>query len=70
MTLKFKYRGRSFSSAKSMMSAAQRDLKNDIERKIRQAASASGAQTSKTSKGLEIKGSIEQMNRFYRRLGK
>lgn len=70
MGLSFKYKGRSFSSAHSMMQAAQRDVQNDIERKMRQAASSAGLQTTKTSKGLEVKGTADQMERFYRRIGK
>lgn len=70
MGISFKYKGRSFSSARSMMQAAQRDVTHAIERKIRQAAASSGASTRKTSDGLEIKGSMEQLDRFHRRLGK
>lgn len=70
MPISFKYKGRSFSSARSMMQAAQRDVLKDIEQKIRQAAVSSGLQTTKTSRGLEVKGSEDQIDRFYRRLGK
>jgi hypothetical protein len=65
MGLTFKYKGRSFSSARSMMQAAQRD----VERKVRQAAGSAGLHTTKTSHGLEVKGSAERLDRFYRRLG-
>jgi len=70
MAMSFKYKGRSFSSARSMMQAAQRDVVYEIERKVRQAAASAGASTSKTAHGLEIKGSAEQLARFHRRLGK
>ena len=70
MPVSFKYKGRSFSSARSMMQAAQRDIQNDIERKVRQAAAMSGLRTTKTSQGLEFKGSADQIDRFYRRLDK
>lgn len=70
MSIAFKYKGRSFSSARSMMQAAQRDVAQAIERKIRQAAASSGASTRKTSNGLEVNSSMEQLDRFHRRLGK
>jgi len=53
-----------------MMQALRRDVQNQIERNIRQAASASGLRTTKTSKGLELKGTTEQIERFNRRVGK
>lgn len=70
MGISFKYKGRSYSSARSMMQAAQRDLSREIENKIRRAAALSGATTTKTSKGLEINASADQLQRLYRRLGK
>lgn len=70
MSMSFKYKGRSFSSPRTMMQAAQRDLAREIERKIAHAAASAGLRTTKTSQGLELKGSIDQMERFHRRIGK
>jgi len=68
MRMSFKYKGRSFSSAGAMMKAAEKDLLQGVERQMKRAASLSGAQTRKTSEGLEIKGTVEQLERFQRRL--
>lgn len=54
-----------------MSAAVERDLKADMERKLRQAASSAGVQISKKSDGnFEVKGSTAQMERFNNRFGK
>ncbi|MGX9146803.1 hypothetical protein [Mesorhizobium sp. 128a] len=70
MGISFKYKGRSFSSARSMMQVVQRDIAAGIERNIRNAAMSAGAKTKKTAQGLEISGSATQLDRFRRRLEK
>ncbi|RUU76228.1 hypothetical protein [Mesorhizobium sp. M7A.F.Ca.MR.362.00.0.0] len=70
MGILFKYKGRSFSSARSMMQVVQRDIADGIERNIRNAAISAGAKTKKTAQGLEISGSSTQLDRFRRRLEK
>lgn len=65
-----KYKGRTFSSGQSLANAIKRDLNQSIERKVRQAAAASGTRVRKTSKGFEIEGDVQRMNRFYNRLGR
>lgn len=68
--LKFKYKGRSFSSARSLADAMKRDLQGSVERQVRSAASANGLTVRKTSKGLEVSGDADKMGRFYNRLGR
>ena len=71
MSLKLKYNGRSFSNPRSMAAAMERDLKSHVERQLRQAASGAGAHVTKKANGdFEIKGTLDQMDRFNRRLGK
>ena len=70
MPVSFKHNGRRVSSAKAMMSGIQRDIEQGIERAIKNAATSVGARTKKTSKGLEIEGSPEQIARLTKRLGK
>ena len=53
--LKFKYKGRSFSSGRSLANAMQRDMNQAVERKIRSAASASGTRVRKISKASDLK---------------
>lgn len=67
--IKFKYKGRSFSSAQSLASAVQRDLQSAYEQRVRQAAGASGLSVRKTTTGLEVSGDAANMGRFYNRLG-
>ncbi|UVK39546.1 hypothetical protein LHFGNBLO_000929 [Mesorhizobium sp. AR10] len=70
MGISFKYKGRSFSSARSMMQSVQLDVASVIERNIRNAAISAGATAKKTAQGLEISGSATQLDRFCRRLEK
>lgn len=70
MPIKMKYKGRSFSSGRSLARAIENDLKKNVERKVRRAASCSGLSVSSTHKGLEVKGDAEDFDRFYRRLGR
>lgn len=71
MPISFKYKGRSFSNARSMTAAVERDLKTEMERKLRQAASSAGVQISKKAEGkFEIKGTTTQVERFNNRFGK
>jgi hypothetical protein len=48
----------------------QRDIEQGIERTFKNAASSVGARTKRTSKGLEVEGSPEQIARLTKRLGK
>lgn len=68
--LKFKYKGRTFSSARALADAMQRDIQNAAEQRVRSAASASGLSIRKTSSGLEVSGDANRMGRFYDRLGR
>ncbi|MFC3088020.1 hypothetical protein [Tabrizicola soli] len=68
--IKFKYKGRSFSSAQSLASAMQRDIQSAYEQRVRRAAANSGLSVRKTSQGLEVSGSATNMGRFYNRLGR
>lgn len=65
-----KYKGRSFHSGQALANAMKRDINQSIERKVRQAASSSGARVRRTSKGLEIEGQASNLQRFYNRLGR
>lgn len=66
--IKIKYKGRNYSSGRSLANAMQRDMNQTVERTIRSAASASGARVRKTAKGFEVEGNAEHMDRFYNRL--
>lgn len=65
-----KYKGRTFTSGRSLANAITRDVNSEIERKMRQAASASGVRLRKTHKGLEIEGDAASMARFNKRIGR
>lgn len=64
------YNGRSFSSARALADAMQRDLERSIEQQVRNAASASGLTVRKTSNGLEVSGDAAKIGRFNSRLGR
>ena len=68
--IKMKYKGRTFTNGRSLANAMNRDLTNEIERKVRQAASASGVRVRKTHNGLEIEGDATHMARFNSRIGR
>lgn len=68
--LKMKYKGRTFSNGRSLANAMQRDFNNEIERKVRQAASSSGVRVRKTHKGFELEGDAASMTRFNNRIGR
>lgn len=65
-----KYKGRTFSSGQSLANAIKRDINQSIERKVRQAAAASGTSVRKTTDGFMIEGDVQHMDRFYNRLGR
>lgn len=65
-----KYKGRSFTNGRSLANAMTRDFNNEIERKVRQAAAASGVRVRKTHKGLEIEGDAQKVARFNNRIGR
>lgn len=67
--IRFKYKGRSFSNARSLTQAMVRDVEQTWERNVRSAAAATGVRVTKTVKGLEVRGSAPGMSRFHRRLG-
>lgn len=68
--IKFKYKGRTFSNSRSLASAMQREFNQEVERKVRQAASSSGVRVRKTHKGFEIEGDASSMSRFNSRIGR
>lgn len=68
--LKLKYNGRTFSNGRSLANAMTRDFNNEVERKVRRAAAASGVRVRKTHKGLEIEGDANKVARFNNRLGR
>lgn len=68
--IKMKYNGRTFTNGRSLANAMTRDMNQQIERKVRQAAAASGVRVRKSHKGLEVEGDAEHMDRFQKRLGK
>ena len=68
MTVKFRYKGRSFGSAQSLGAALKRDMAQTVERAVRNAASGSGARVRKTAQEYEIEGTPEQLARFNRRV--
>lgn len=68
--IKFKYKGRTFSSPRSLANAMQRELNNSVERHVRRVASANGLTVRKTSEGLEVRRDANMMGRFYNRFGR
>ena len=68
--IKMKYKGFTFTNGRSLVNAMTRDMNQQVERSVRQAAAASGARVRKTSKGLEVEGDADNMDRFHKRLGK
>jgi len=68
--IKMKYKGRTFTNGRSLANAMSRDFNQEIERKVRQAASASGLRVRKTHNGLEIEGDENRMVRFNNRIGR
>lgn len=68
--IKLKYKGRTFTSGRSLANAMTRDMNQQIERSVRQAAAVSGVRVRKTHKGIEVEGDAAHMERFHKRLGK
>lgn len=68
--IKLSYKGRTFTSAKSLSDAIQRDIQGEYERKVRSAATSAGLSVRRTSNGLEVTGEAQRMERFYDRLSK
>ncbi|WHZ38640.1 hypothetical protein [Sagittula sp. MA-2] len=68
--IKMKYKGRTFTNGRSLANAMTRDINQQVERSVRQAAAASGVRVRKTPKGLEVEGDAERMDRFHKRFGK
>lgn len=68
--MRLKYKGRTFTNGRSLANAMTRDFNQEVERKLRQAASSSGLRVRKTHKGLEVEGDAANMDRFYKRLGR
>ena len=68
--MKLKYKGRTFTNGRSLANAITRDFNQEVERKLRQAASSSGLRVRKTHKGFEVEGNAANMDRFYKRLGR
>lgn len=68
MTVKFRYKDRSFGSAQSLGAALKRNMAQTVVRALRSAASASGAHIRKTGQGYEIEGTPDQLARFNRRI--
>lgn len=68
MTVRFRYKGRTFGSAQSLGAALKRDVAQTLDRNLRNAASGTGARIRKTGQGYEIEGTPEQIARFNRRI--
>lgn len=68
--MRIKYKGRSFSSGRSLASAITRDFKNEYERRMRSAAAATGVRLVRTAQGLRAEGTVEQLKRFNNRLAR
>lgn len=68
--LKLTYKGRTITNGRALADAVSRDLNEEIERRVRRAAAASGVHVRKTSKGLEVEGDADKMSRFNNRLGR
>lgn len=68
--LTLKYKGRRFSSARSLAGALERDIKAAFEKEVRRTAGASGLIVRKTTKGLEVTGDATKVRRFTDRLGR
>lgn len=68
--IKMKYKGRTFTNGRSLANAMTRDMNQQVERSVRQAAALSGVRVRKTHKGFEVEGDADHMDRFHRRLGK
>ena len=68
--IKMKYKGRTFTTGRSLANAMTRDMNQQVERTVRQAAVSSGVRVRKTHKGFEVEGDADHMDRFHKRLGK
>ena len=68
--IKMKYKGRTFTNGRSLANAMTRDMNQQVERSVRQAAALSGVRVRKTHNGFEVEGDADHMDRFHRRLGK
>ena len=51
-----KYKGRTFTNGRSLANAITRDMNQQVERRVRQAAASSGVRIRKVHKGFEIEG--------------
>jgi hypothetical protein len=68
--IKMKYKGRTFTNGRSLANAMTRDMNQQVERTVRQAAASSGVRVRKTLKGFDVEGDTDRMDRFHKRLGK
>lgn len=68
--LQLKYKGRTFTNGRALADAMTRDFNQEIERRVRNAAAATGVRVRKTHKGFEVEGEADNMNRFNNRLGR
>lgn len=66
--LTLKYKGRRFTSGRSLARALERDFKTAVEKEVRHAAGASGLTVRKTAEGLEVTGEAPNVRRFTDRL--
>lgn len=65
--IKMKYKGRTFTNGRSLANAMTRDFSQEVERKVRQAAAATGVRVRKTHKGLEVEGDVGKVARFHKK---
>lgn len=70
MSVKFKFKGRTFSSASSLQSALRQEMRRNVDQAVRRAASGTGTSVQKTHNGYRLNGSPEQLARFNKRLGR
>ena len=68
--IKMKYKGRTFTNGRSLANAMSRDMNQQVDRTVRQAAAASGVRVRKTHRGFEVEGDADHMNRFHEKFFK
>lgn len=68
--MKMTYKGRTVTSGRALANAITRDIEQHIEREVRRAGCSSGVRVRKTSKGFEVEGEPEKIERFYKKLEK
>ena len=68
--IKIKYKGRTFTNGRALAAKMTREPNQQIERRARRAAEASGVRFRKSHKGFQIEGDAERMGEFRKRFSK